>query len=530
MARQATGLDARMGPMEMNNLRLNITAYLNRVPRWLLVVLVSLFPAVATLLLLGFLQADLRQFLPLGWNDQTWMWHQVLTFRDLGFNGGYYVVNEMPAAAQFSHFSSWGPVFPMMLGTLSRLTGWEPYTGILINIVLLTLTIGVFLTRMPFDRTQIVLTGLVLLTLTPVLMYVLTISQESFHQSAAFVVAALFYVLLTKQNVPRYVRWGFLLFLLFLTILRLSWVIFLVPLFIIGTFRPGKRGVVLALVLSGLIAIPIYIFIGYISAPGGNFLFTILRTLSTNPLGAIGNLLLLTVDNIYHFLLPLNGFTNDFVQAVQFVLLMVILAILGLQYFRAPKRSSATQFGADSRFNLYNLVIIFILALFFYRWNGFYRIFGVHLLVTLLLLIGFKHYQIVGAFVIVGLIGMPVFLYNYQRQYTSLFHQDRAALQLETMRATFEQDMVYQPETTNAWCNTVLVPTQFLDYHVMAVPARIGISFLWFGDVNFPLKSRYLLFDDVTYQDLKDRLHVESLASVPEGTLYRNLNSNCADG
>lgn len=517
-----------MQQVETANNQPAVNTYLNRIPRGVLVIIVTLFPVVATLLLFSWLRADLTQFLPLGWNDQTWMWHQVSTYSQVGFDGGYYVANEVPAAATFSHFGSWGPLYPMMLGTIARLTGWEPYTGILFNLVLLTGAIGLFLTIIPFNRTQILLMGLVLLTLTPVLMYLPTISQETFHQSAAFLVAGIFYLLLIQQNPPRYLRWSAVLLLIFLSIIRFSWAIFFFPLFLVGSPQPGKRRLASALLKAGLLAIPVYLFVGYISAPGGNFFFTILRSLNTAPLlEVIGNLLQWMAGNFLGFLLPLAVLTPDFVQAVQFMLLLGTLIVFWIHHRRVPRRESATPLGADIFFHLYNLTTIFFLALLFYLSYGYYRIFGVHLLVTLLLLIGFKHYRLVGTFIIVGVIGLPVFFNNYQGQHTGSFHQTGEALQLESVHVTFEQHMVYEPDVRNAWCNTVLLPTQFMDYHILAIPAKIGVSFLWFGDVDFPLKSRYLLFDDETSQTMQDRLRVETLATVPGATLYRNLDSEC---
>jgi hypothetical protein len=213
------------------------------------------------------------------------------------------------------------------------------------------------------------------------------------------------------------------------------------------------------------------------------------------------------------------------VQAVQFVVLFVGLIVVWRGRVRAARRS-----GENFGFHIYNLTIILMLSLFFYRSSGYYRIFAIHLLVTLLLLIGFKHYRLVGIFIIIGLIGAPVFFNNYKGQHDFSFHPERDAVKLDSMRATFEQEMVYKPDASNAWCNTVLIPTQFLDYHVLAVPAKIGISFLWFGDVNFPLKSHYLLFDEATYQDMRNRLRIEPLAVVSDATLYRNLDSGCVDG
>jgi hypothetical protein len=518
--------------VETPNSQLGANTYPNhRIPRWLLVIIVSIFPAVATLLLFSWQRADMNQFLPLVWNDQTWMWHQVSTYSQVGFDGGYYAPNELPAAASFSHFSSWGPIYPMMLGTIARLTGWEPYTGILFNLFLLTGTIWLFLTLIPFDRTQILLTGLILLTLTPVLMYLPTISQETFHQSAAVLVAGIFYLLLIQQNPPRYLRWSALLILIFLSIIRFSWAIFFFPLFLIGATQPGKRGLASALLKAGLIAIPLYLFIGYISSPGGSFLYTMLSAINTAPLKVIGNLIQWMAGNFIGFLFPFaeqNALTPDFVQAIQFMLLLGTLIVFWIQQRRVPHKTSATSFGADMFFHLYNLTIILFLALLFYLWYGYYRIFGVHLLVTLLLLVGFKRYRLVVTFIIIGLIGLPVFFNNYQSLHAGSFHQTGDDLQVDGVRVTLEQYIVYKPDAPNPWCNTVLFPNKVMDYHILTIPPKIGISFLWFGDVDFPLKSRYLLFDDETYQTMHDRLHVETLVTVPGATLYRNLDLSCS--
>jgi hypothetical protein len=61
--------------------------------------------------------------------DEMRYWHQIATFRAVGFNGGYYTIDEQPAPASFSHFHTKGPLFPMLYGTIACFVGWYPESG-----------------------------------------------------------------------------------------------------------------------------------------------------------------------------------------------------------------------------------------------------------------------------------------------------------------------------------------------------------------------------------------------------------------
>src|SRR4051812_3924309 len=82
--------------------------------RWLLLLMIVLAPAIVTYLLMSVrLHVQLTNFIP-QWNDEVSYWHQVLTFKTVGFNGGYYAVYEVPPAASFTHFYTHGPWYPMI--------------------------------------------------------------------------------------------------------------------------------------------------------------------------------------------------------------------------------------------------------------------------------------------------------------------------------------------------------------------------------------------------------------------------------
>ena len=58
---------------------------------------VSVIPAlVAGLMIASNPGAEILDYTP-QWSDEVYNWHQVATFRAVGFDGGYYTSNERPA-------------------------------------------------------------------------------------------------------------------------------------------------------------------------------------------------------------------------------------------------------------------------------------------------------------------------------------------------------------------------------------------------------------------------------------------------
>jgi len=116
-------------------------------------------------------------------------------------------VNEELAPLAFFKFSSAGPLFPVVFGSLGHLIGWGWLTGIGLNMLMLAAAHS-FHYLAQLDKTQILLTGLILLVIGPVLMYIPTNSQEPFHQAGGLVLAGLFYRL-WQGDVSPFVVGGF---------------------------------------------------------------------------------------------------------------------------------------------------------------------------------------------------------------------------------------------------------------------------------------------------------------------------------
>jgi hypothetical protein len=83
----------------------------------LLVVVLLVTPvAVTSILLATKLNATLLDCRPhdgvMGRSDEMHYWHEINCFKHVGLDGGYFVVNERPARATWTHYGPHGPGFP----------------------------------------------------------------------------------------------------------------------------------------------------------------------------------------------------------------------------------------------------------------------------------------------------------------------------------------------------------------------------------------------------------------------------------
>lgn len=497
--------------------------FLSRIPRWFLAIIAAFTPTLATFgIISGILQRNFFDFRPALWNDQTYYWHQILTFSHAGFNGGYYMFYERLPRLSFFHFGASGFLYPALYGTAARVVGWEPYTGILLNMALIAISVLVLIHFAQFDRLQIVLTALLLVAIAPVLLYVPTISQESFHQAAALILGALFFHLFNRNgNVSRrFVVIGILFFIL-ISLIRFSWIILIVPflLFSQGKWTWRKSG--LACVASVVIALGILVVFQLTSAPGNNSIFARIGAVGSDPLTGLKVVWDYFTENLnYIFTVP--DFRQFHIEFAQFFILLFGLLLSSRLFSRNDWSIAPKQFY----FHIYNLCSILGASLILYVNVGFFRVLAPHLILSGILLIGFKGFRYVNTVIIIGLLGMGMFLADY-REWSGNFSQ-YAPVQIETIDKSFAQYMRYDPQATNPWCNTLLMNLKFLNLNATFVPAGMGISF-FFDPVtqDSPLKSLYVLLDDYSYAVLRQRANLSLLGSISSGNLYRNLDADC---
>jgi hypothetical protein len=208
-------------------------------------------------------------------------------------------------------------------------------------------------------------------------------------------------------------------------------------------------------------------------------------------------------------------------------------------------------------FHLTNLGSVALTNLLFYVPAGYLRVMAPHLLLSLLVMVRFRRYLLVGAIVVSSLVTLGSFLDVYRgwalnyvpregvtERSESLLRYvryepdyDRLANQREQMARLVR----YRANAPNPWCNTLLLPVSLYDERVTLIPAGIGVSYIldaatrkaynWFGPaLERPVKSRYVLLarDDRSFDHEVDAERLRLVGTYPFGRLYENPVSRCS--
>lgn len=492
--------------------------------------LVLAIPAVVSLLLLRLvMNAGLFDYVP-AWSDEIFYWKQIQVFSEVGLNGGYFTLDEFPAAAPFSRFYAHGLAFPAVFGTIARVTGWHFYTMPVLNLLLLTGALAFFLAVTRPALSQTIWVGILVAACLPVYFYSVSTMQESVHQAAGIVCAACFYRLLQNRDSGVF-RFGFGLFLAFISLLRPTWSLLFVPFFVLKLEPVTRKGLAMALIKS---AIPISVFFylfqywgaPYVYGPIRQFLVTV-RTESL--MAGIGywlnfiryNLVWLVQDRLVPF--------------AQRLVFFVVFALALLPYLKRSRRifrrfmPLTPQSQRERYFHLLNLGLILVLNVVIYElgeWRD-YRVLAPHLLLSLLVyLLANEKKSLIKLAVVAQILVLPVFISDYRAFYTDHFTVEQPLL--AEMRQVSETYLHYDAAAENGWCNTVLVRGWHPRW--LEINPKMGFSVLLSPHTN-PLlpQSKYLIIDEPVYTILADRgVHLEHLADLSLQTkLYLNHDADC---
>jgi hypothetical protein len=480
-------------------------------------IVIVLIPALATVFLVYLrFHATLLDFAP-SWNDEIFYWHQAQSFRAVAFGNGYYVFNELPAKAAFSHYGPHGPLFPVLYGSLGHIFGFHEYSGPLFNLLLLALGTLVFLCSTPYQRRDRLKIALVFLTFWPVLLYLPSNMQESLHAVAAILFAAIFYRLLCQNGaVPTglFVCFGGVIFLF--ALMRPTWAVLFVPLLLYRRSEFSRRHLALSCVLGVLLAAVVFVVFQLFSAPYPNFMSTVADGGQHSAGGSLAVFLSHFADNMRGLINFRNGASMEVLLRYQTIIVLLLLALAAWRHL--PRLRGMDRYAA---FHLINLGIPMVFVVLFYdvaEWRD-YRVLAPHLLLSLLLWCTLGQSKLVYLISTTNLLFSLGFGVAFSRIHTEQFVP-------YTPTTPWPQALSYKPER-NAWCNTLLTDAP-LDRRLMNLPAGFGMSFiLRTREFKAPVKSRYLLLSDKGYDGLKDGLHVKRMLKTDLGTLYRNLDCDC---
>ncbi|WP_119069073.1 hypothetical protein [Aggregatilinea lenta] len=510
----------------------------NRLIRWGLALGVILIPLVVTgAFVYGYAGATVRDFVPHYFPlDDLYYYRMVDTFRAAGFNGGYYATDELIAPAAWSHFDAHGPLFPAIYGTLARIFGWQPYKFLLFNLSFVTAGLILFIVLVRPDARRLLLMGALIGTSWPVLFYIPSGMQESFHQAIAMLLAAALAGLVARgPDVPR--KWiaALLAAIVVVSLIRMTWIFVAFPVIVLAARqRTWKTAIAAALGTGALMAVVIAITSGYLYSPyRTNFLSDTTRKTADalkddGPVEAVQTLadqLARNIeDNIDFFG---RGVSLEIAQRVQIVALTAIFAAAAIWLWR--RRRGDTTGLTLAWLNAYNLGVILLINFVLYLMAGWrdYRVLAPHLLLTGLVLVALGRWRWIALIVVSNLL-MVIPFKNYYLAYGKAY-LDADQSGIERFRDATADVLVYHADEDDAWCNTLLI-----DYHesyspaLIGIPGGIGLSYYAVADqLDLPAKSRYVLVDADDYAILSQGTQLEPIATTEVGDLYLNLDTSC---
>jgi hypothetical protein len=488
--------------------------------------LLAWIPAALTGILLAFvLGVDLSQFVPTYsdvYNDSFYHWRQVYTFSAVGFNGGYYTLNELPAQATFTHFYAHGPAFALLYGLIGRLFGWSLTAPIIVNAVVITLALFALLLMLRPRGWMAALLCLASIAVMPVLIYIPTGMTESLNLAGAILVAGLVVRLLNERAaLPR--RWygGLLLLLTVLALLRPTWGIVFLPVLLLRLKTVTPLRVVLAGGIGIALCAALYALNAYLSSP-----YPLLEQSLTSALQT-------RLDRLNENLNIWNRGID--IEVAQRYSVVGVLAAIGVGWLVQRRR-----FSPEAIFHLGNLGAALLLNLFFNDMS-FYRDFRAlapHFLLSLLVLAACRRWLIPALFIIVQAVMLPSFLKEYRATVEPQFTPGLVE-QITAFRDQTREALVHDPAAPSAWCNTLLFIMENRGDRVLSIPPElalidpgIGLSFTigYWGEtapLTYPIRSRYLLLSERNRALIREEAQLTLLVNTGAGGVYRNEDVEC---
>jgi hypothetical protein len=502
------------------------TRIANRLNKSLLTGIFILTPAILTFSLIWILfRTTPLTFIPHK-SDEINYWRETLTFVDHGFSGGQYSFLEKTAQAQFTRFGIHGPAFPVLYGLLGRIIGWEYYSGVLINLFLITLAMIVFLRLGKLDNKQL-LCGIMLLgTYWPLLLYLPSNMTESLNQAIAIVISVLFFKQLFGQENNWKLNLAIFIILIISIPIRVTWSLLLFPFFIfmIFDYRGYKLwGAIICSVIGVLLS---FITAKYLYAPFPMVFRSVLdgqlsfQELFTVAIGRVNLNLLNLIDEVD---------TRFYIQAFRYLMIgaSIFLIYKLIRHFLSKGQSIKSLIRTELGFHFLNLVVplIGVIVLFDVVDTRDYRNLSVSFLLSALVLLLCSRYRYIYSIILINGLLVFSFIPGYVRKRSPSFNYDQEVI--EAFSNSVSDHLRFDETQHNRWCNT-LGFNKKVNISFVVVDSGIGLTKI--DDVSEDTKPRFLLLSDkyvAEFQTHIDSLGLEKLEETDLGVLYLNPNSGC---
>jgi len=217
------------------------------------------------------------------------------------------------------------------------------------------------------------------------------------------------------------------------------------------------------------------------------------------------------------------------VLIAQVVIVIAISAVFTIRHLLAARSAQGMAGIAISErwfhvFSLGGIMAANFVLYDVYGWSG-YRVFAPYLLLSLLLLVAFGRFRLVGLIIISNVLFAPLAIATFHLERAPDFYRDMR--NVHVLRDQLDDYIVYNPAAPNGWCNTIVLYGNVLPEY-LAVPRGIGTT-RGAGEAP-PPRSRWLMIPGTgplaQWLD-EEQLNVEHLAETTMGSLYRNLDAEC---
>jgi hypothetical protein len=462
-------------------------------------------PALGAVVLIALLGVSLADFAPSS-SDEIGYYLQVNAFVHHGFSGGYFTICEHAAPARFSHFGVHGPMFPMLYGVLGKLFGWHFYSGPLFNVALVTLAMGIYCLVIQPTAWQALLGTAFLATFWPFHLMLVSTMQDPAHFAIAILIAVGFSGMLRGKPWAgtRAFRSGFLGILVYASLMRISWAMFLLPYAWLLVQKPAPHKLALAALIAVIGMGALLYGFRFLCAPfvGSPSAF-LMNKIAVGEVSATA-----VVENFFRNVALLFGREpwkeNDVPgaivlwQAVGFGWMVVLYGVASLADRRPDhNRMYPRSVIVECWFHAFNIWALFVgIILFYFIDNGGgWRMLAIPVLISSLIAITSTSTWLRATVIVIVLLSagalewapQPVKVMNMRRFTYSAVVRDIAA--------PMERLIPYQ-EGADPWLNTVWTDRYAIE--LLALPAGIGVSFNGGtpDDPMLPVKSGYVLADE----------------------------------
>lgn len=480
--------------------------------------------AIVLFVIYGVWGARLADYLPVFWNDATGYWLWMRQFSYYGLGGGFNYPNELMPPAAFNHFGEGSPLYTYFYGVFGYLFGWVPHMPILVNFGLIIASVYIFSRLMRLDTAQNLILALVMAVAWPVMIFAATTSHESLNQAIAIGFAGILIYIRQNKTIPLVSKVLIVLFVFFAGMLRLSWVILFLPLFYYLFSGSVIRRILTSALMSGGLALGIIWMTGLLVPPINNSIFATLGSEAGLWVG---------LQNQFMAQIKKLIIGQRFVPGLAIIFILMILLAYSFResfFLIRQKMALETFLNSQAFFDIYNVLALLLAGMTLYLANGFYRVFFAPLMVSLFMHIAQKKYRFVWSMVVLSLLFAPVMLTGQGDWEGAKSNYTYRMAELTDSQESLNELVTYDEHTDNPWCNTIMIPLSFYDVRLTGLHPGIGISYLLsYENQKTPLKSKYLLLDNENYSILTEQYHLQAelLASLPIGTLYRNLDAHC---